>query len=281
MSQSADVRAAGARRVGFLQVASYQCNRTARRYISQTGVFLYLAMVASPTPIPVPRHRGADAPEPSHGSAQSTPLGRSPTAAIYGMSFDKVPARYNTPHSATLASQWHHTRKTSLNLGPPSDAAADALATSAPISPSPWSAMLRREASRGASASARSGASFTGLYRQISNSHRHAPRDEPEGLASSYGSSLSESPVTPRAEAAPPRTLADSPVPTASHRLAAHLEHADADGTWRHPGAGYEPAVPKDSPPVGRPLQRAFSASTKRRPSPMGERLIMGHFDTH
>lgn len=253
-------------------------------------------MVASPTPIPEPRSSSSDPldiPRPSHGSTMS----RSPFGAFSqsGLGSSLSPSRYYTPHQASIASQWQSARENSFSkttaqgLPQITHEEHDLMATSAPTHRSAaWPSMptydpakLREPINFSASAS---GTPFTQLYRQLSNSRRRSqssanPQSDGPGFSSSFGSSTSDSPTTPQ----PQQDLETS----MARRYAKHLEHVDADGMWSQPAMvqGSTPASKiaesDEEPSFRRSLQRHLSAHTKRKPSPMGERMLMGHLDTH
>ena len=98
-----------------------------------------------------------------------------------------------------------------------------------------------------------------GLLRRFSlsgNSYRAAPM------------SASNAPVAPAFESAPnaaaiPRSASPKTIPVTRDSGVCFSERTDE---------------PK---PVARGRQPSFSGNTKRKPSPMGERLLMGHFNAH
>lgn len=251
-------------------------------------------MAASPTPIPEPRNRGSDPLDIPNLSAHASAAGaRSPLASWTAGSLGpgRSPPKYFTPHSASIASQWQHARQNSFSkttaqgrASQPQTPEVETNAASAPTHRSgPWPTFSRYEIPkpREPSSSNTTGTPFTSLYRQLSNSRRTPPSQtasaDAAGFSSSFGSSLSESPSTPQPM--------PEPEYSSSRRYAERLEHVDADGMWSQPVSlkpSHTPiAEPKEEvPSFRRSLQRHLSIDGKRKPSPMSERLLMGHLDT-
>ncbi|WFC97815.1 hypothetical protein MYAM1_000535 [Malassezia yamatoensis] len=250
-------------------------------------------MVASPTPIPESSNRASDPldiPRSAHGSARS----RSPISQFaqggFSSSFSN---KYYTPYQASVASQWRHTRQNSIGKpfprqDGPNSKESSPIAASAPSHRSAgWPSLPSYDAAKlpdtNSASSTASQTPFTQLYRQFSNSrHRsasvsNANNDSP-GFSTSFGSTTSESPSTPLSQ----RGLELN----AGRQYAERLEHVDADGMWSRPAMpnkiDYAPESEiKQEPSFRRSLQRTLSTQSKRRPSPMGERLLMGHLDAH
>lgn len=254
-------------------------------------------MVAAPKPIPEPRHRSSDPLDIPYRSSHGSSMARSPLEALAqdGFGASRSPSKYLTPHSASIASTWQHTNCNSFSKttaqgfavqSAPDD--AEHLSASLPSHRhAAWPGLLRYDASRlrdssGTGAGA-NGTPFTHLYRRLSSPRQqsHAeqtPVHESTSFSTSVGSSVSESPATPK-----------MPEPEYSpyRRYAERLDHVDADGMWQQPVSLSPPTKdaqvpsPKEEPSYRRTLQRHLSTSSRRRPSPMSERLLMGHLDTH
>ncbi|KAI3625533.1 hypothetical protein CBS9595_000894 [Malassezia furfur] len=252
-------------------------------------------MVASPTPIPEPRHRRSDPLDIPQPSTNGAPLSRSPFSALAqgSLGTSLSPTKYCTPYQATIASQWKSARHNSISKMPPQTPSLSVptdpnmYAASAPSSrPFGWPSLPRYDVNKlpdtaNANASA-NGTPFTKLYRQLSNSQRRSPptamATENAGFSTSFGSSTSESPMTPQSQQGFEYTSA--------RRYAERLEHVDADGMWSQPDTHhvdscvFKSPENNEEPTLRRSLQRHLSSHSKRRPSPMGERLLMGHLDT-
>ncbi|WFD30325.1 hypothetical protein MSPP1_001343 [Malassezia sp. CBS 17886] len=273
-------------------------------------------MAAQPTPIPEARsHRhtdfdnGGTADAPPRSSFSAWRPSALPSAG------PRSPGSYFSSHSATFATQWSHARTTSLGA-PLAGTQASAQASSAP-DPSPnaarprgqtWislprnndGAKFRDSVTLGAS----QGSPFTSLYRQLSTGRaRQASMPVPKPTMAGEGSSGTscESTLSESLPSTPPRSQQPMPAePFRSRSYAERMEHLDADGMWPQrlssalPELAEPTAMNKESAPIiaeptapgvenggfRRSLQRRLSIDTKRKPSPMSERLLMGHLDT-
>ncbi|PKI84998.1 hypothetical protein MVES1_001077 [Malassezia vespertilionis] len=252
-------------------------------------------MVAAPTPIPERRPPTVDALDVSLATASSA---RSPLGPLLSGSF-QAPSeisspRYMTPTSASLASQWAHSRHNSISGASESLRAPDSRTapnlSSSPKPGSSWTPFLRYDSKqlRDPTKIAKSNTDtpFSSLYRQFSG---RSPRRESlsgtaeTGMAYSYGSTISSnSPITPQRESMPdPEPVISTP---SRRSYADCMEHLDADGMWpQHLALNKTPVVEpaqEARPSFRRTLQHNLSPHSRRKPSPMGERMLMGHLDT-